>query len=201
MATKDGKRLGEHSFLHMLRQRKIKVLIDAGAQIVEMDNLTLIRTWLEIDTSAPAGLYFDDDNKPWIYSRNSNTKTPLLASSYADGLHECLIYLDEVCIDPVSVHPPSYLLVRIAADTELLFSGSHTRNGSQIAAGRLRCLDSRSWADQRSHGARYTLLSCLWYTFGICLLTHLPSGHEAAATWDDSVRGILRATGSPPEHP
>jgi hypothetical protein len=101
MATKDGKRLGEESFLHMLRQKKIKVLIDAGAQIVEMDNLTLIRTWLEIDSSAPAGLYFDDDNKPWIYSRNSNTKTPLLASSYADGLHECLIYLDEVRTGPV----------------------------------------------------------------------------------------------------
>jgi hypothetical protein len=96
MASSDGKRLGEERFLHLLNAHKIRVLIDAGAQILEMDNLTLVKKWLEVDTRASAALYFDASGKPWILARQSMTLTPLLASQYADDLHECLIYLDEV---------------------------------------------------------------------------------------------------------
>lgn len=96
MADREGSRLGEERFLQLLKHNNIRVLIDAGAQILEMDNLTLAKTWLEIDTRAPAALYFDG-NKPWILGRKSGAQTPLLASQYADDLHECLIYLDEVC--------------------------------------------------------------------------------------------------------
>lgn len=97
MATAGGNRLGEERFLYLLKQNNIRVLIDAGAQILEMSNYALVKAWLEIDTRAPAALYFDTVGKPWIVSRRSMAVTPLLASQYADDLHECLIYLDEVC--------------------------------------------------------------------------------------------------------
>jgi hypothetical protein len=100
MENSDGTRLGEERFLRLLRDKGIRILIDAGAQILEMDNLTLIKTWMEIDTRAPGALYFDANNKPWILARRSMTLTPLLASQYADNLHECLIYLDDVCVGP-----------------------------------------------------------------------------------------------------
>lgn len=96
MASREGTRLGEERFLHLLKTHNIKVLIDAGAQILEMDNLALAKKWLEVDPSAPAALYFDASGKPWILARRSMARTPLLASQYADDLHECLIYLDEV---------------------------------------------------------------------------------------------------------
>jgi hypothetical protein len=70
-------------------------LIDAGAQILEMDNITLVGRWLRIDHHASAGLYFDEENKPWILTKEGR-RTPLIASPFADDLSNCLIYLDEV---------------------------------------------------------------------------------------------------------
>lgn len=93
-------RITEIDLLHGLKRHKIRVLIDAGAQILEMDNLTLASTWLNIDSSAMAALYFDEGNKPWVVTKQGR-KTPLLASPYADDLSQCLVYLDEVCVTPL----------------------------------------------------------------------------------------------------
>lgn len=90
----DGRHISEVGMLKLLKENKIQILIDAGAQILEMDNLTLCKTWLEIVTSAPAAVYFDDSNKPYVVYRNGK-RLPLLASPYADDLTECLIYLDQ----------------------------------------------------------------------------------------------------------
>jgi hypothetical protein len=78
----------------MLRSRNIRILIDAGAQILEMDNKTLAKTWLSIDGRCEAALFFDSTNKPWVVSKLGR-ETPLLASPFADDLTKCLVYLDE----------------------------------------------------------------------------------------------------------
>lgn len=88
-------RSSEMDLLKCLKNKSIHVLIDAGAQILEMDNITLVEHWLRVDTQAVAGLYFDQENKPWILTREGR-RTPLLASPFADDLTKCLIYLDEV---------------------------------------------------------------------------------------------------------
>lgn len=93
-AGRNGKRLSEKDFLYKLKEVKIRILIDAGAQILEMDNHTLVRTWLEVDTEAKAALFFTDENQPLIMYRNNKT-IPLVASPFADDLKECLVYLDE----------------------------------------------------------------------------------------------------------
>ncbi|CAJ0547291.1 Ff.00g019180.m01.CDS01 [Fusarium sp. VM40] len=87
-------RSSEMDLLKCLKNKSIHVLIDAGAQILEMDNITLVEHWLRVDTQAVAGLYFDQENKPWILTREGR-RTPLLASPFADDLTKCLIYLDE----------------------------------------------------------------------------------------------------------
>ncbi|KAH6616239.1 hypothetical protein B0J18DRAFT_469477 [Chaetomium sp. MPI-SDFR-AT-0129] len=89
-----GGRATERDLLFMLKNKDIKILIDAGAQILEMDNKTLAKTWLEIDKRGDAALYFDSDNKPRVISKLGR-ETPLLASPYADDLSKCLVYLDE----------------------------------------------------------------------------------------------------------
>ncbi|RYP03732.1 hypothetical protein DL765_010402 [Monosporascus sp. GIB2] len=89
----DHKRLSEVSFLQVLKSHNIRVLIDAGAQILEMNNLELAETWLKLDGRASVALFFDGD-RPYIVSKQG-TKTPLLASPYADNLSEVLVYLDE----------------------------------------------------------------------------------------------------------
>ncbi|KAH8896015.1 hypothetical protein GQ53DRAFT_854400 [Thozetella sp. PMI_491] len=94
MADKMGRRISEEGFLQLLHNHGIRVLIDSGASILEMENMTLARKWLEIDNRAPAALYFDSSNKPWIMGRQG-TRTPLVASTFADDLYECLVYIDE----------------------------------------------------------------------------------------------------------
>ncbi|KAF6522392.1 hypothetical protein HZS61_013920 [Fusarium oxysporum f. sp. conglutinans] len=87
-------RATEMDLLFCLRSNSIRILIDAGAQILEMDNYTLVQQWLKIDHFALAGLYFDEENKPWILTKEGR-RTPLLASPFADDLSNCLVYLDE----------------------------------------------------------------------------------------------------------
>ncbi|KAJ4247759.1 hypothetical protein NW762_012967 [Fusarium torreyae] len=92
--TSQPGRASEMDLLYCLKRMQIRVLVDAGAQILEMGNLALVEQWLKIDPSALAGLFFDTDNKPWILTKEGRT-TPLLASPFVDDLSRCLVYLDE----------------------------------------------------------------------------------------------------------
>ncbi|KAF2707824.1 hypothetical protein K504DRAFT_410495 [Pleomassaria siparia CBS 279.74] len=100
-----GKRLSEEGLLEKLqhphrqsfnvaKESPIRVLIDAGAQILEHDNLGLAKLWLEIDHKASAAVYFTYDHQPWVIYRKGR-RLPLIASPFADNLEDCLIYLDE----------------------------------------------------------------------------------------------------------
>lgn len=93
-ADMQGRHTTEIDLLRLLSKSGIRVLIDAGAQILEMDNLSLAKAWLTVDHEAPAAVYFDEGNKPFVIYRNES-RIPLLASPYADNLGDCLVYLDE----------------------------------------------------------------------------------------------------------
>ncbi|KAF3904517.1 hypothetical protein AA313_de0210125 [Arthrobotrys entomopaga] len=93
-ADPKGRRWSEMALLQILKAKRIRILIDAGAQILEMDNLQLVSMWLTIDNEAPAAIYFDEANKPFVLFRNGK-KVPLLATPYAEDSARCLIYLDE----------------------------------------------------------------------------------------------------------
>ncbi|EHK99950.1 hypothetical protein M7I_4031 [Glarea lozoyensis 74030] len=79
-----GRRLSEEGLLHEITNRGIRVLIDAGAQILELSNSDLATAWMSIHGNAPAIIYF-----------KGNEPAPLFASAYAEDLGECLVYLDE----------------------------------------------------------------------------------------------------------
>ncbi|OAG11713.1 uncharacterized protein CC84DRAFT_1133705 [Paraphaeosphaeria sporulosa] len=96
-----GRRWSEESLLSELHKpnklfskEPIRILIDAGAQILEHDNLNLARTWLNIDWEATAAVYFDDEHRPWVLYRKGK-RIPLLATPFAENLEGCLVYLDE----------------------------------------------------------------------------------------------------------
>ncbi len=93
-ADNRGRHLSERGLLLSIKAWRIRVLIDAGAQVLEMTNLDLVKAWLEVDTEAPAAVYFDDNNRACVYYRQGKM-LPLLATTYADDLSECLVYLDE----------------------------------------------------------------------------------------------------------
>jgi len=73
---------------------RIRILIDAGAQILEHDNRSLVKLWLKIDHEASAAVYFDEEHRARvIYGKG--TDVPLVASPFAENLEECLVYIDE----------------------------------------------------------------------------------------------------------
>ena len=74
----------------------IRVLIDAGAQIVELGNAEIARRWLDLvpATDASAAVFFNSDEDMCATARDGTTE-PLPRSPYADDMTSCLVYLDE----------------------------------------------------------------------------------------------------------
>ena len=93
-ADSRGRHISEHELLVKINNLKIRVLIDAGAQILEMTNHALAKAWLDIAYEAPAAVYFDEKNRPFVLYRQGHV-IPLLASPFAEDLGESLVYLDE----------------------------------------------------------------------------------------------------------
>ncbi|KAL8960978.1 MAG: hypothetical protein Q9193_002402, partial [Seirophora villosa] len=48
----------------------IRMLLDAGAQILELDNITLAKTWLMVDTEAEAAIFFGEDERARVIYRD-----------------------------------------------------------------------------------------------------------------------------------
>lgn len=89
-----GKHFSETNLLSLLRQQGIRMLIDAGAQILEMDNLSLVKAWMREDPEAPAAVFFNAENKLTVLYRHGS-QVPLSATPFAENLGECLVYLDD----------------------------------------------------------------------------------------------------------
>ena len=93
-ASPNGTRLSEVGLLQRLKSWNIRILIDAGAYILELGNRSLVRQWLTVDHEAPAAVYLNVDNKAAVIYRNGK-EVPLLASPSVEDLLGCLVYLDE----------------------------------------------------------------------------------------------------------
>lgn len=104
-----GRRATEQDFLQQMCDAKIRILIDAGAYILEMDNITLAHTWLMIDHEAKAAIYFRSDNQAWVHYRgDTKNDAPLLATPFADDLSECVVYLDQAHTRGIDLRFPLY---------------------------------------------------------------------------------------------
>ena len=93
-------RLGTHGFLNILSdvhaQGEIRVLLDVGAQVLELNNEDFASTWLHSvpHDYARAAVYFNEDDELTVLTRE-NVKEPVMISAFADRLDQCLVYLDE----------------------------------------------------------------------------------------------------------
>jgi hypothetical protein len=85
------------SLLQLLVRQKpeIRVLLDVGAQILEMRNEELVRYWLKLKPDVPAAVFFDDNDNMAILTRDGPTE-PFISSPFNQQLDRCLVYLDDV---------------------------------------------------------------------------------------------------------
>ncbi|KAM3477573.1 hypothetical protein MY5147_002645 [Beauveria neobassiana] len=91
----NGVRFGEEDTLRFLRDKGIRVLIDAGAHILEMENHEVARKWLDIDPEAEGALYFGTNSQIMVRSRFQKDPMPLIASPFANDIQTCVVYIDE----------------------------------------------------------------------------------------------------------
>jgi hypothetical protein len=75
----------------------VRVILDVGAQVLELENEEMARAWLlrVSESAAQAVIFFDTRNEICVLSRDGTTE-PLLISPFAKQMDQCLVYLDEV---------------------------------------------------------------------------------------------------------
>ena len=98
--TETGERLRVDELLHLLSEspEPIQVLLDVGAQVLEMTNQKVAEYWLGLATrhNKPwtAAVYFDDDDELMVISTDGSIQ-PYMISPYIKNMEKCLVYLDE----------------------------------------------------------------------------------------------------------
>jgi hypothetical protein len=99
VSTRDehGKRLSVPSLVGLIASQTpaIRVLIDVGAQVLEMRNQEVVEEWLKCDLDARAGVFFDEDDEAQVFYRDGRVER-LVSSSFYHNLDGCIIYCDEV---------------------------------------------------------------------------------------------------------
>jgi hypothetical protein len=72
----------------------VQVILDVGAQILELTNIEVAQTWLQMEQKMEAVVFFNDDDELCVIDRSGRVEA-FRTSPYADQLGVCLIFLDE----------------------------------------------------------------------------------------------------------
>ncbi|KAL7929432.1 hypothetical protein V8C35DRAFT_331665 [Trichoderma chlorosporum] len=135
LVDRNLRRLSEHDMLKKMHDNDIRILIDAGAYILETGNRELAQMWLQVDKQAQAAVYFRSDNRAWVVYRDSaKCDMPLLATRLANNLDNCLVYFDEAHTRGVDLKLPE------EAHAALTLALKQTKDNTMQAAMRLRQL-------------------------------------------------------------
>ncbi|KAL9011241.1 MAG: hypothetical protein Q9173_003899 [Seirophora scorigena] len=73
----------------------IRVLIDVGAQILDLSNDQVIGQWLPLVPDVDAGIYFDENDYAMVLTRMGK-REKLATSSFSNRMDRCIVYLDDV---------------------------------------------------------------------------------------------------------
>ncbi|KAG2140210.1 uncharacterized protein EDB93DRAFT_1161923 [Suillus bovinus] len=87
---------GVHDFISTLvtETPEIRVLLDVGAQMLELRNQELAEAWLRATPNAQAAVFVNDDDELVVVSLDG-TVEPLVSSPFAQQLDQCVVYLDD----------------------------------------------------------------------------------------------------------
>ena len=91
-----GEREPSTSFLQRLvsKNPEIRVLLDVGAQMLELQNEELARHWLSLRPDVPAAIYFNNSDHLTVVTPDGAVE-PFISSPFSRQLDKCVIYLDE----------------------------------------------------------------------------------------------------------
>jgi hypothetical protein len=74
----------------------VRVILDVGAQVLQLQNEDMARTWLSRvpESVAQAVILFNNRNELSVINRDGTIES-LLISPFARQMDQCLVYLDE----------------------------------------------------------------------------------------------------------
>lgn len=100
----------------------VQVILDVGAQVLELDNHGLAKRWLEMhpnaNNSIQAVVYVNNDDELSVLDRRGRPE-PLQTSSYASRLDECLIFLDEAHTRGIDLKLPKHYRAAVTLGANL----------------------------------------------------------------------------------
>ncbi|KLJ08813.1 hypothetical protein EMPG_15752 [Blastomyces silverae] len=100
---------------------KVQVILDVGAQILELGNLGVAREWLRMvpdKEKKQAVVFFDDCDEISVLDRRGHIE-PLQTSSYAKRLDLCLLFLDEAHTRGTDLKLPDYYRAAVTLGANL----------------------------------------------------------------------------------
>lgn len=94
-----GGRMSGKEIVHQIVRESdphIQVLLDVGAQMLDIQNLELVQCWLEADRRGviEAAIFFNSADEMTVLSRDGSTE-PFISSPMRETLWKCLVYLDD----------------------------------------------------------------------------------------------------------
>jgi len=92
----NGERESATDFLQRLVKQdpEIRVLLDVGAQVLELRNKELARHWLSLRPDVSAAIFSDDSDHLTVVTQDG-TIEPFISSPFNRQLEKCVIYLDD----------------------------------------------------------------------------------------------------------
>ena len=96
--TSLDKNCDSSKILKIISRDKCRVLLDAGALMIEFDNYKVAQKWLEIlkdDNQIEAAVFFNQQNDLVVLEKNGELNR-LEVSTFKNQLDKCVIYLDDV---------------------------------------------------------------------------------------------------------
>ncbi|KAG6887054.1 hypothetical protein C0992_001001, partial [Termitomyces sp. T32_za158] len=73
----------------------VRVLLDVGAQMLDMQNSELASKWLTLDSALHAIVYFNDDDQLVVMSQKDRQVEKFVTSPFSQKLDLCAVYLDD----------------------------------------------------------------------------------------------------------
>jgi hypothetical protein len=97
------------------------VILDVGAQILELSNLEVAREWLKImpdHDRTQAVVFFNDSDELSVLDHKGHIE-PLQTSSFAKQLDVCLVFLDEAHTRGTDLRLPEYYRAAVTLGANL----------------------------------------------------------------------------------
>jgi len=105
-STLPGQKVSHFIDILVAQTPEVRVLLDVGAQMLELKNQELAETWLRAKHDAQAAVFVNDDDEIVVVSRDG-TVEPLASSPFSQQLDQCVIYLDDAHTRGTDVKLPS----------------------------------------------------------------------------------------------